>query len=116
MKARLFKTLVFSFLTFCLSLGFAQGGSLQIIETLRQDPKIIESELVLEDFKEGRRTTRVIVNLSKPPGFQQNGDFKNMGFRQTLQDSVKAAQDRVISRLAASKVRITNNQKCQQII
>ena len=102
------KTLVVIFFLFYASLCLAQGESSQLIDTLSRDSKIIEPELVLEDFVQGKATTRLIVNLSKPPSFQERADFKDLTFRKKSQEGVRAAQDRLIDRLDASKVRITN--------
>jgi len=86
----------------CLS----QADIQQKINTLRQNTKLIEPALVMQDFEQGKTTTRVIVNLARPAQFRASGDFTNMAYRATVQAQVKAAQDRVISRLDPSTVRI----------
>jgi len=101
-------TVVVILVVFCASLCLAQGESSQLIDSLSQDSKLIEPDLVLEDFVQGKTTTRVIVNLSEPAVFQQNVNFNDMAFRQAMQGAVQAAQEEVISRLDHSKVRITN--------
>ena len=87
------KMLSIFFFIFCTSICFAQVDSAQMINALSQNSKLIEPEMVLEDFMQGQATTRVIVNLSKPVAFQQNGDIKDLGFRKNLEEGVKAAQD-----------------------
>jgi len=98
---------------------FAQGDAGQVFDTLAQSPKIIESELVLDDFLDGSETTRVIVTLSEPSNFQQKRELgptspdnsrslKNLAFRNELQMAVQAAQEQVISRLDPGNVQITN--------
>jgi hypothetical protein len=104
--------------------AFAQGGGERAIETLAASSKIIESDLVLEDFLAGSETTRVIVTLIEPSGFQQTanlqrgleltnsqlshegGDINDPAFRSDLQAAVQAAQDRVINLLDPNKVQI----------
>jgi len=79
-----------------------------VIETLAESVKIIESELVLKDFKEGKTTTRVVVTLSRPVRFEQDRDFKDPAFRNKLRAAVRAAQEQVINRLDPREVQITN--------
>jgi len=106
-------------------LALAQDGGERTFETLAASSKIIESDLVLEDFLAGSQTTRVIVTLAEPNGFRhtanlpkgveltnshlshEGGDIKNPAFRNDLQAVVQAAQDRVINLLDPSKVKIT---------
>ncbi len=96
------------FLFFYASLCLGQIESTQLMNALSQNAKLIEPELVLEDFIQGLGTTRVIVNLSNSVAFQQNGDIKNLGFRRSFQEAVQSAQDGVISRLAPGRMSITN--------
>ena len=110
MNIKVFKTLVMTVMTlfmFCASLSLAQGESAQLINTLRQNFKIIEPELVLEDFVQGKATTRVIVNLSEPT-WSLERKIKDPSFRKKLQEAVQAAQDKVIGKLDPGKVSITN--------
>ena len=104
---------------FSTSVCFAHDDLGKLFETLAQSSKIIESDLVLDDFLEGNQTTRVIVTLSEPASFQQsmalrpsisnsNGSLKNLTFRNELKGAVQAAQEQVISRLDPDKVQITN--------
>ena len=102
------KMLMIMFFVFYASFCFAQDESAQLIDTLSQDSKIIEPELVMNDFLQGEVTTRVIVNLLEPAWLGKNRDFKDPTFRKNLQRAVRAVQDQVISRLNPAKVRITN--------
>ena len=102
------KMLMIMFFVFYASFCFAQDESAQLIDTLSQDSKIIEPELVMDDFLQGEVTTRVIVNLSEPALFEKNRNFKDSTFRKNLQGAVRAVQDQVISRLDPAKVRVTN--------
>jgi hypothetical protein len=86
----------------------AQYNSMHAFEVLAQNSKIIESEWVLRDFKEGQTTTRVIVSLSKPARFEQEKDFKDPAYRSELREAVQTAQEQVISRLDPGEVQITN--------
>ena len=95
-------------MTFCAASYFAQDGSAQSIEMLSLSPKIRRPETVLRAFLDGKSTTRVIINLSKPVAFQQPGSFKDDEGRNRLRETVKAAQNRLMSRLDSSKLRIAN--------
>jgi len=105
---RSFIRFIFVFCLVYASLCFAQREPLGVIDALRQSQKIIEPEVVLEDFVRGEVTTRVIVNLWQALGSKETIDFKDSASRVRLQERVKAAQDRVSSLLDAAKVRITN--------
>jgi len=107
MNIRVFKILVMMLFIFYASLSLAQGESAQLINILSRDPKIIEPELVLEDFVQGKETTRVIVNLSEPT-WSLERKIKDPSFRKKLQEAVQAAQDKVIGKLDPGKVSITN--------
>jgi len=85
---------------------FSQADIQQRINTLRQNTKLIEPALVMKDFEQGKTTTLVIVNLVKPSQFRASGDFTTMAYRATVQAQVQAAQERVISRLDPSTVRV----------
>jgi hypothetical protein len=87
------------------SVCFAQAESPHFI---RQSQKVIDPDLVLEPFDQGRATTRVIVNLSPIVSWGKHSNFRNFNYRQSLQLKVKEAQARVIDRLNSRKVRITN--------
>jgi subtilisin family serine protease len=104
---------------FYASMCFAQDDVRQGFNTLTQSSKIIESDLVLEDFMDGNETTPVIVKLIEPAVFQQarefvssssdnSRSFKNLGFRDELRNTVQAAQEQAIGRLDPGKVQITN--------
>ena len=97
----------------------AQNETIEVNDNLVQSSKIIESSLVLKDFMEGRRTTRVIVSLVEPERFrqiresepsssQQTRSFKDTAFREELRAAVRASQEQIIRRLDREKVRITN--------
>jgi len=104
---------------FYASLCFAQDDVGEVFKTLTQSSKIIESDMVLEDFMYGNETTRVIVTLIEPAGFQQSKEFvstsndnsrsfNNLVFRDELRDAAQAAQEHAIGRLDPGKVQITN--------
>ena len=87
----------------------------EAFNSLTQSSKIIESDVVPDDFMDGKETTRVIVTLSEPAGFQQSREFvstsndnsksfKNIVFHDELRDSVQEAQGEVISRPDPGKV------------
>ena len=97
----------------------AQDETMKVIENLTHSSKIIESDLVLEEFVEGRQTMRVIVTLLEPERFrqsresepsssQQKRNFKDPAFRKELRGAVQASQEQVIRRLDPDKVKITN--------
>jgi subtilisin family serine protease len=86
----------------------AQDGSAQTIETLSLSSKIYRPEVVLRDFVDGKSTTRVIINLSKPVTLDQPRSFKDDECRRKLRETVNAVQNGVISRMDFSKLRITN--------
>jgi hypothetical protein len=99
---------VTSFFTFS-NMVLAQGDqSEQITEALIQNSKIIYPERVLQDFIDGKSTTLVIINLSKPAGLQQVTNFKDKEFRQQLQEAVRESQERVINVMDPWDVQITN--------
>lgn len=96
-----------------------QDEKMKVIENLAHSSKIIESDLVLEEFVEGGKTTGVIVSLLEPERFRQNTEsvlssaqrgknFKNPGFREELRRAVRVSQEQVINRLDPDKVKITN--------
>jgi hypothetical protein len=100
--------LMFFLLLLFATLCPGQGEYWQTIEELRQNVKLIESQLLLEDFVKGKETTRVVVNLSDSPGGRKRGNFGDPGFRKSLHAAVKAAQDGVINRLDFTRNRVTN--------
>ena len=100
--------LMFFLLLLFATLCPGQGEYWQTIEELRQNGKLIESQLLLEDFVKGKETTRVVVNLSDSPGGRKRGNFGDPGFRKSLHTEVKAAQDGVINRLDPTRNRVTN--------
>ena len=79
-----------------------------VIEYLAENTKIIEPELILKDFKEGKTTTKVIVTISEPAGSELDKDFKDPAFRKELQETVWSAQNQVISHLDPKRVQITH--------
>jgi subtilisin family serine protease len=109
----------------------ARNDTNQLIEQMTASPKLIESDLVLENFRAGRETTRVIVTLKEPTGFQhsiemdmnrtaqlrltekshEDGHIKDPVFRGRLQSKVDEVQDAVIRSLDPRRVRITNRFK-----
>ena len=95
------------FFIFYYSFCVAQDNRTQI-NALLENPKIIEPEIVLEDFIKGKEWIRVIVNLSKPVTSQQNRNFKDMIFRNNLRETVEKVRSNVIGSLDPGNVRITN--------
>jgi len=100
--------LIATVITSCAASCFAQDGSAQTIETLFVSSKIERPEILLRDFMNGKSTTRVIINLSKPVTFDQPRSFKDDELRRKFRETVNAVQNRVISRMDSSKLRITN--------
>ena len=97
----------------------SQDKAGKVIDTLSQSSKVIESDLVLDDFIKGKKTTRVIVTLLEPPRFRRDREsgpsslqwsknFKDPVFREELRAAVRSAQKQAISRLDPDKVQITN--------
>jgi len=97
----------------------AQDEAKKMIDILAHSSKIIESDLVLEEFVEGRQTTRVIVTLLEPERFRKSREsepsssrrgrnFKDPVFREELKRAVRDSQEQVIRRLDHGKIRITN--------
>jgi subtilisin family serine protease len=62
----------------------------------------------LRDFADGKSTTRVIINMSKPVTFDRSGSFKSDESRKNFRETVNTVQNRVISRMDSSRLRITN--------
>jgi subtilisin family serine protease len=100
--------LIVTVIILCAASCFAQDGSAQTIETLFLSSRIKHPEIVLRDFVDGKSTTRVIINLSKPVTFHQLRSFKDDECRRKLRDTVNGAQNRVISRMDSSRLRITH--------
>jgi len=101
------------------SVGFSQGPSPEVLQTLSQNPKLKFPHAILEAFADGSSTTRVIVILRDPSVQAQtqekttgstavNKNLRNVEVRQQLQDEVRAAQDRAIKTLNEERVRVTN--------
>ena len=80
----------------------------EAFNSLTQSSKIIESDVVPDDFMDGKETTRVIVTLSEPATAPQSTDFRNLAFRNELRGAVQAAQEQAIRSLDPDKVQITN--------
>lgn len=100
--------LIATVITFYAASFFAQDGSAQTIETLFLSSKIKRPETVLRDFVDGKSTTRIIINLSKPVTFDQPRPFTDDESRRKFRETVNTAQNRVISRMDSSKLRVTN--------
>ena len=100
--------LIATVITFYAASCFPQNGSAQTIETLFLSSKIRRPEILLRDFVDGKSTTRVIINLSKPVTLDQPRSFKDGQSRREFLETVNKAQNRVISRMDSSKFRITN--------
>ena len=100
--------LIATVITFYAASCFAQDGSAKTIKTLFLSSKIKRPETVLGDFVDGKSTTRIVINLSKPLTFVQARPFRDDESRRKLRETVNAAQNRVIGRMDPSKLRITN--------
>ena len=98
-------------ISFFTSFNMALTQEDQTIEVLSRNSKLMYPERVLKDFIDGKSTTRVIINLSKPPNFQQVTDFKDLHSRETLREAVKSVQNKVIARMEPSNFRLTNKFK-----
>jgi subtilisin family serine protease len=77
------------------------------INNLIDNPKLINPEDILADFKEGKSTTRIIINLLPAQKGPVPG-FKDKKVRQKLKQLVKELQARVIAAMDPAEVRITN--------
>jgi subtilisin family serine protease len=98
-------------ITFCSEICFAQDRSTQTIETLLLSSKIKHPEILLRDFVDGKSTTRVIINLSRPSSFDQSESFEDDEFRRKFRETVNTAQIKVINRFDSIKLRIVNRFK-----
>jgi len=86
----------------------AQDATDEILDILRESPKLDDPDLIFKDFFEGKATTRVMVGLRKSTrarSMQKN--LRNMEVRKQLEQAARAAQNNVISTLDPSEVRIT---------
>jgi len=83
----------------------------ETVQTLLKNPKLNLPPAVLEDFVESGEPVQVIVNLHDPfvPGRETVvRNFKDVMFREQLQNEVTVSQDRVIETLNVDDVLITN--------
>jgi subtilisin family serine protease len=115
MKAHLRSCGVFLFLfiawnLFAFSGIVAGGGNLpeRTAEVLFESAKLLYPERVLQNFVEGKPTTRVIITLSKPGNIQQDIALVSTTSRQHLRGAVAESQDRVIRAMDPWDVQITN--------
>ena len=104
----IFLILLFAIISLFTSPNMALAQEDPVIEALSRSSKIINPERVLKDFIDGKSTTRVIINLSKPPNFQQVTDFKDLHSREALREAVNSVQNMVITRMEPSHFRLTN--------
>jgi len=95
-------------ITFYAASCFAQDRSAQTIEALSLSSKIKRPEILLSDFVDGKSTTRVIINLSKPVTFDRSRSFKSDESRKKVRETVNTVQNRVISRMDSGSLQITN--------
>ncbi|MBN2538432.1 MAG: S8 family serine peptidase [Deltaproteobacteria bacterium] len=93
------------------SVCFSQEQSFEKIETLARNAKIRAPQAVLKDFRDGKPTARVIVNLRKPSTFSGNRNMGDMKLRQEQEQSINKAQESVIGAVDPIQVRITNRFK-----
>ena len=96
---------------FCAQICVVEGKAEQLLDVLAKSSKLIESNLVLEEFVAGSVTTRVIVMLFEPVALQQKSKsqrIQNLASRSKLKEAVRASQDQVITRLDPRHVKITN--------
>ncbi|MBE9475241.1 MAG: S8 family serine peptidase [Chloroflexi bacterium] len=100
--------LILAFFAVFPSVCFSQEQSLEKIEALTRNEKICVPEAVLKDFRDGKPTARVIVNLRKPSAFIGSQNIKDMRVRQELEKSVNKAQERVIDAIDPMQIHITN--------
>jgi subtilisin family serine protease len=100
--------LVATVIAVCTPTCLAQDESLQIIERLLLSPKMKRPEDILKDFVDGKSTTRVIINLPRPVTSDQPGRVKDDQHRSKLRETIKAAQNGMMSRMDSSNFRVTN--------
>ncbi len=78
------------------------------IQKMYKSPKIRTPQSVLKDFIDGKEKTRVIVILQKPTSAIQLQNLKDRNFRQQMKQSVKAVQDKILSKSNLQEMHITN--------
>jgi subtilisin family serine protease len=108
---RIMSTMVFIISLFVFSPPFssAQDELVEIFDILQQSPKLNDAKLILNDFFEGKSTTKVMVGLQKPArALRMQNNLRDMEVRKQLELSARAAQNSVISTLDPIEVRITN--------
>jgi subtilisin family serine protease len=106
------KTKVFNLMTAILLsvsvLMLPGAGTAQSLENLARHPKLIEPELVMENFQAGKTTSRVIINLAEPPSAKMNKNFSSQNYRATLMNEVNILQENVIKDLDTQHIKVTN--------
>jgi len=80
----------------------------ETVNSLIAGLKMLDPDVILKDFMDGKSTTRVIVNLQKPARANVLLDLKNMAVREQLREAVSQTQDRLIDDLNPLEVRVTN--------
>jgi len=78
------------------------------IQSLATCQKLKDPQAILNDFKEGKSTTRVIVNIRKPSTVNGLGSFSDTEVRKELHEFIWKTQEEIISTLDPWEVKITN--------
>ena len=87
------------------------GDPDKVIPQLAESPKLNFPEEILDDFRKGETTTRVIVNLRDPEQTSTRTvrpNFQDLAVREGVKQQVWAAQNEVIDLMDQNEVDITN--------
>lgn len=84
----------------------AQKDSVLKINALAENKRLLEPGKVLQDFVDGKDTTRVIIQLSKPSELKKGGDIKDPAFRKTMRSVIKQTQAAVMERMDPSEATV----------
>ncbi len=105
------KYLVIAMILF-LSPGLSFSGEdlIKDLDALRASPKLINPQSLLSAFSDGASTIRVIINL-KAPDRRTPLNLRKAQSRTRLANDVRTAQNRVMGRMNAQAVAVTNRFK-----
>lgn len=87
------------------------GDPDKVITQLAESPKLNFPEEILDDFRKGQTTTRVIVNLrdsEQTPTRAVRPNFQDLAVREGVKQLVRTAQNEVIDLMDQNEVHITN--------
>lgn len=99
---------IMSFLMATHSICLSQATGDEFLESLRESSKLTNAERILEDFFEGKTTTRIIVGIREPANAQNMQEqLRNRHARREMRQAVQAAQQEIINTLDPDQVRVT---------